>query len=868
MSDKRKPAAKTNDVPDYLQNAGPRWPLLIQPVVQGVATQEWNIVEGVTWFSEEWGNITQSYYDSEKPNDQAWWMERVSPADMAKLYKSILAMHAGFLDESEVVFRLKRGDGVWRTILTRSRITSRTKDGAPALASGITIDITDTLANEHALVKDTPVSEIDLQSMLENSPDLFIRFDKGLKPVYVNPAVNRYLGGMNNTPGSEYRMTGDYKALFQKNVEKVFAEKAVVREELSIAMSDGRDVVGDCSFWPEFDAEGAVLYAMVQFRDITEQRRMEHRVKLNERRLDALYRLTLMDSAPEAEVLSFVMDSLLQLSDSRSGFIFFPSVDDPDRGVLLWSEDHYKNLDFEYLPNDYLPQDLIVQMTDKDGRRKYRSINNAEGDTPLYVVFGGKMAVMRGIISQVMEGGRLVCVAGVCNRDTDYDESDLQQLETFINSAWLILRRRRFLLELQEAKDAAETANKAKNAFLANVSHELRTPLNGVLSMLQLINSLPLENEQKGYLQTAQASGKALLRIISDLLDYSGMEAGKMPLAIDAFDCGATVRSALSMFDKDAAGKGLNFTYSIDPAIPSHLMGDEGRVRQIVFNVVGNAMKFTPKGGIDVRCTLVPGNESGLVGVELTVTDTGIGIPKNKLSNIFEAFNQVENSHRRQYKGTGLGLSIVKHLATLMQGTVTVESELGKGTTVKCLLFFKASQEAGKTKQAGSSPSSATVPDKVLDILVAEDDSVGRMAIRAFLQKRGHKVLCVQDGAQALEALQMYPFHCVFTDITMPNLDGIELLRRIREGDSGGMYPSDSIRAQVTEIFGREAHDTLKLVPATPVIAISAHAMMGDKDYFLTLGMDYYISKPIDSKELDEALEFVIRKVYSDLVDL
>lgn len=859
MSDKRQPAEQREDVPEYFKNAGPRWPFTVQPSIPGFATHEWDIVEGTVWYSEEWKNITQSDYDPTKPNDQAWWTERVFPADMAKIYKACLAVHAGFLETTEIVYRLKREDGVWRTLFSRSKVTARTKEGAPALACGICVDITDMLANGLLPMEDS-VSDIDFQSMLDNSPDLFIRFNRSLKPVYVNPAVNRYLGGTNNTPGNEFRMTGDYKEVFQRNVEKVFTEKAVVREELCIAMSDGSEVIGDCSFWPEFDSEGTVQHAMMQFRDITEQRCMEQRIKLNERRLDALYRLTLMDNAQEAEMLQFVMNSLLQLSDSSSGFIFFPSGEDSDRGILLWSGDHYDNFAHHYLPDDHLPHDLIVQMTGTDGRRRYRSINNARGDTPLHVIFDGKMSVERGIISQVMEEGRLVCIAGVCNKDTDYEESDLQQLETFINSAWLILRRRRFLQELQEAKDAAETANKAKNAFLANVSHELRTPLNGVLSMLQLIDSLPLGNEQKEYLQTAQASGKALLRIISDLLDYSGMEAGKMPLAVDVFDCGAAVRSALGMFAEDAARKGLKFSYSIDPAIPPYLLGDEARVRQIVFNVVGNALKFTSQGSIDVNCSLVAGKEPGSAGIEFTVTDTGIGIPKDKLASIFEAFNQVENSHRRQYKGTGLGLSIVKHLVALMQGSVTVESEIGKGTTVRCLLYFGLSQEPVKTTPAVF-PSVSEVSGKVLDILVAEDDTVGRMAIRAFLQKRGHRVLCVQDGALAMEALQVYPFHCVFTDITMPNLDGIGLLRRIRTGDTGGMTPSDAIRSQVAELFGTETDAMAKIAPGFTVIAISAHAMMGDKDYFLGLGMDYYLSKPIDGKELDDALDFVIRKV-------
>lgn len=458
----------------------------------------------------------------------------------------------------------------------------------------------------------------------------------------------------------------------------------------------------------------------------------------------------------------------------------------------------------------------------------------------------------------------MVCLAGVCNKASDYEESDLLQFETFINSAWLILRRRRFVRELKEAKDAAEAANKAKNAFLANVSHELRTPLNGVLSMLQLIDSLPLAEEQRDYLLTAQTSGKALLRIISDILDYSSMESGKMPLAIDVFDFQASVRSALSLFKDTAAAKGLKFVCRMDPAIPRNLLGDEGRVRQILLNVVGNALKFTPEGGVTVLCTLLTGTPGGRARIAVEVADTGIGIPKDKLAGVFDAFSQVESSHRRKFAGTGLGLSIVKHLVSMMDGSVSIESELGKGTTVRIDLFFDIPEYLQWRRPALSRDADAA-PGRPLDILVAEDDAIGSMAIRAFLQRRGHTVLCVEDGGKALEALQAYPFHCLFTDITMPEMDGLELVQRIRNADVAAFPPTEETLARVREAFPDAPEKNAGLQRDITVIAVSAHSMIGDRERFIEQGMDLYVSKPIDKDEIDGALAFVTSRLdYKD----
>ena len=836
------------------------------PFLEGVTSFEWDIVEGTTRYSDEWRNITLSEeYDWTRPNNEEWWNKRVHPHDMPILHRTCLALLAGFVDKANLTYRLRRNDGDWRTLYMRSRVDRRGEDGSPLTVVGICIDITDTVLKPQDHPGSSSVSDFDYHSMLENSPDVFIRLTEDLKPVYANPMIVQYIGrrpedkALSDTPAN-LDILGDYKDVLRRNVKRVFTERTASREAISFTLPDGREVFGECSFWPEYNAEGKVRHAMLQFRDYTEKKRLEQQMQLNEQRQEALYRLTLMESDSEQDILRFVMESVLKLTDSRSGFIFFPEVPDSDKGYLYWSTDHYTFLEPRHMPSDRLPHDLLIQLSDGQGNPRYRSINNGDGVTPLYVVFDGKMEVMRGITTPVMEEHRVVCIAGVCNKDTAYSESDLQQLETFVNSAWLILRRRRFVNELQKAKDAAEAANRAKNAFLANISHELRTPLNGVLSMLQLIESLPMSDEQREYLHTAQYSGSALMRIIADLLDFSCMESGKMPLSAELFDCREALRSALRVLQEEAREKRLRFDCRIAPDLPHYLWGDGHRLRQIVFNLVGNALKYTSEGVIKVSCESVKGDRPGRAGLSLTVQDTGIGIPQDKLSVIFDAFTQIENAGKGKYPGTGLGLSIVKHLVGMMDGSLSVQSEPGNGTIFHCVLFFDL--PAVGTEARGASLVQGTCAARPLDILVAEDDEVGRFAIRSFLQKEGHKVVCVSDGKQALEALQLHSFHCLFTDIAMPYVDGLELVRLVRSGCAECVYPpSQETCALVRAVFPGGDCSPQAIPKDITIVAVTAHTMIGDRERFLGEGVNHYVSKPIIRTELDEALRYAARRL-------
>lgn len=832
------------------------WNLEESPLISGHALWEWDIERKLLCFSPEWALISHTKGDAPLEIPYESWWAQVHENDVDEMFQAAQAIIDGKSDSMNVLFRFFRVDGCWGWLLTRGSVTER-DEGRAVRVSGILVDVSPLRTDRKFQASGVGVGDEAYHAMLENSPDLIVRMDRELFPLYINPQVKRYMG----RDREEYSYSEDLDTLkidpaqlefLRENVERVFDEGVTIRKMISFRSAYDTLITGEYAFWPEFDAEGRVASAMTHFRDLTEQVRAEKLARLNEKRLNALYQLTQMDDAPQREVMHFVLKKLIELTGSESGFIFIPDGEFFGPGRMVWSEDHYQFLDELFLPTDSFPPDLKSLLPFIDGKYGFRVMNNGDGVIPLQYSFEGRMKIMRNIIAPCTEGERIVCLAGVCNKATDYKEDDLQQLEMFISGAWLILRRHNFIRELQAAKDAAEQANKAKDAFLANVSHELRTPLNGMLSMLQLLNFMQLTEQQKEYVRTASASGKALLRIISDILDFSRMASGKMTLQCEPFNLKQTLLSSLNLFHRDAGSKGLDFTVKIDPAIPDSLLGDDARFRQIILNVVGNALKFTERGEVAVSCFLTDTDEAEKVRVHLAVADTGIGIPEVMQNVIFEAFTQIDSTSTRKYAGTGLGLGIVKGLVGMMHGSISVDSQVGRGTTIHCMLEFGRTELRAMKK--GSPMVALEQESAPLDILIAEDDNVSRFALCAFLNRAGHRSVCVDNGAQALEALQLYPFDCLFTDIQMPGMDGLDLTAKIRSGKALDISPTSEIRALIAETFPVDLEE--RAIPSDiAIVAVSAHAMSGDKERFLQQGIDHYISKPIIAEELYRVLK-------------
>jgi len=324
----------------------------------------------------------------------------------------------------------------------------------------------------------------------------------------------------------------------------------------------------------------------------------------------------------------------------------------------------------------------------------------------------------------------------------------------------------------------------AKSEFLSNMSHELRTPFNGIMGMMQLLETTPLSQEQQEYVTLAIKSSERFTRLLSDILELSSIEANKMVIYPARFDLAEALESISGLFTVTAREKGVALECSMAPGVPAHVVGDAVRVKQVLFNLVGNALKFTEKGNVHVHLSALSAAKGGDARIMFSISDTGIGIPDHKFKDLFQPFTQVEGSYTRSYQGAGLGLVIVRRLVALMDGNINVESKAGQGTTVHVVLpFALPAREISETAHAAPAPKEAK---KRLNILLAEDDPLNQMFMQTMLKKLGHAVTLANNGQEALDLLKQIDFDCILMDIQMPVMTGDEATRRIREAEVHG----------------------------------------------------------------------------------
>jgi PAS domain S-box-containing protein len=526
---------------------------------------------------------------------------------------------------------------------------------------------------------------------------------------------------------------------------------------------------------------------------------------------------------------------------------------DPDTGSLLYVSPAFDEL--WGFPSELVLKDAEAWFTAIDGddaepvrELRLRQRRGERLDCEYRVVSGGQSRWVWDRAFPILDqNGRLNRVVGVVEDITDRknaeqvlrrsnDELEQRVRERTVelldvNEALRLenLERRRTEEQLKAAKEAAEAASRAKSEFLANMSHELRTPMNGIIGMTTLALAAQSDSERKEHLDIVNYSANSLLTIIDDILDFSRVEARKLTLRKATFSVREVLDKTLGSLSVQAAGKGLLLSKALDASVPEDLLGDSARLRQILLNLIGNALKFTSSGSVSVsvRPTLAEGSS---VTLEFCVSDTGIGIPKEKHASIFEAFTQVDGSLTREFGGTGLGLTICSQLVALMGGKIWVESEVGTGSK----FFFTATFELADRRNSSSIAPSDTADrppisaQTSLEILLVEDNLINQRVAARLLEKQGHLVTVAVNGREALEALerQDWKFDAVFMDIQMPEMDGIAAVKEIRR------------------------LERLRSLPHMPVIALTAHAMDTDRERCLAAGMDQHLTKPIQMETL------------------
>lgn len=656
-------------------------------------------------------------------------------------------------------------------------------------------DITERLAVEQMLYK--------LYRAVDQSPALVIITDVKGSIEFINPRVVEITGySYGELLGQNPRIfrSGAHDASFYSDMWDTILSGRTWQGRMCDRRKDGSLYWETAIISPIMKENGEITHFLKIAEDITARKQAEERYHRKAHEQDAI-----LSNIP---AFVFFKDASLRYITANNAFLLLVGLSEEE---LAGKSD----------------SDLFIRA--EADRFRLHDLRVLETGEPLYnvdeTVTGSDGSVIRTTTSKIPYRNGNGTVAGI------------------IGIAWDITRLREHEEQLARAREAADRANRAKSEFLAVMSHEIRTPMNAIIGTTELALNTELSDTQRGYLNMSLSAAHSLLGIINDILDLARIEAGRLELDEVEFSPRALVVETAEMMRVQAEKKGLSLASDIATGTPDPLLGDPGLLRQVLINLIGNAVKFTERGGITVRLEVTrPGSsEQGNTGSEttdlamlvLSVKDTGIGIPAEMHDSIFEKFTQADSSTRRAYGGTGLGLAICRELALKMNGEMRVESEPGRGSTFYFSALLKKAAGAGvRTAPDRPAAAGAIHCDGVcLRILLAEDNEINQIMARDYLTRMGHSVSVAPGGREAISLLQTRVFDLVLMDVQMPDMDGIEVTRFVREN--------------------RDPRINRRI----PIIAMTAHALKGDRERLIAAGMDDYIAKPIDWKKLDAIMK-------------
>jgi len=649
-----------------------------------------------------------------------------------------------------------------------------------------------------------------LEAIIENMSDGLFTIDRDSKITILNRSAKEFLYNSDsvNKAGDTFRDVKYYD--YQDNLisledmpgYRVLNGEKIKEYRISTVRPDGVfhfNISGS----PIYDKSGNIIKALLCTRNVTELVNSEKLIRLQKEQLEAIIEnmsdgiyiankegeITVMNA--EARNLLFCPDTIKfagQFTKTTKGFDITGNeigVEDMPLKRALKGE-HVKN------------KIMVMKRPDKELITRINA-------SPIYDIKGNLIMA-------------LACM---------HDITDLIEKEKIITEKYK---------QLELLKEEAENANKVKSSFLANMSHEIRTPMNGILSTIQLLQSTIVSIEQGKYIKMLKESSGILLGIINDILDISKFESGAFKLNNESFDLKEFLHSIYNDLLIMGNSKGLEVSYYLDPSLDCRVIGDELRLKQILNNLISNVVKFTEEGYISFRITKIS-SDNGFVKIKIAVKDTGIGIEECFKDKLFSNFNQGDISVSKKYKGTGLGLAISKQLATLMNGNINFESTEGQGSvfflTCELKLSNNKSNDTKKNNIVGNKIKiNNSAQNKV--VLCVEDNLINQEVMESIVKRKGYKYIEAYNGNEALNILKNNKVDLILMDVQMPELNGFETTKIIRDGEINGNH--------------------------IPIIAMTAYAMLGDKDKCIKAGMDKYISKPFNIEELYNIFEFYLGK--------